>query len=250
MLTSTETETLAWVILVLLVAALVGTATMIVRRSNYTAFQYIFYAYAVITARVLWRGQVPTEVPNFPTGGAIIVGNHRSSFDPVFIQLIAGRVVHWMVAREYCENLAMGWFLRITECIPVSRGGVDTGSTISAIRYAESGELVGMFPEGKLNTTEALMLPGRRGAAMVALRARVPIVPCYISEAPVAHSILACLYKPAHTRLIVGQPIDTSPYYEQAKERDAQIELTSRIMHEIAKLAGQNDFQPQHISGR
>ena len=52
-----------------------------------------------------------------------------------------------------------------------------------AIRYAQEGGLVGLFPEGRVNTTDELLLPGRPGAALIALRARVPVIPCYVQGA-------------------------------------------------------------------
>jgi 1-acyl-sn-glycerol-3-phosphate acyltransferase len=95
----------------------------------------------------------------------VIVANHRSSVDPFFIQVVAPRAVHWMVAREYCEHWAFRWFLRTCEVIPVSRGGIDTAATKQAIRLARGGGLIGMLPEGRINMTEEFMLPARPGAA-------------------------------------------------------------------------------------
>ncbi len=245
MLTPDGTYWLALGVLFVLYGTVMAMIAACWRRTNYTPFQYIFYLYAFFTARILWRAQVPQGGLRLPRGGAIIVCNHRGPFDPVMIQLLANRVVHWMVAREYCEHPALGWFLRVTQCIPVSRSGMDTGPTLAAIRYAQSGELVGMFPEGRLNKTDQLLLPGRRGAALIALRAGVPVVPCYISGTPIAHSIFATLFKPTRSRLIVGEPIDISSYNGRATDRDAQVELTKHLLREIARLAGQPDYEPR-----
>ena len=94
------------------------------------------------------------------------------------------RITHWMVAREYCESWPLSWFFRTVEAILTGRGGVDTKAVKQAIRYASEGGLVGMLPEGRINTTDAFLLPGRPGAALVALKARVPVIPVYIEGAP------------------------------------------------------------------
>ena len=244
MFSPTATYWFAAAVLAAFAATIVTAAVRLLFRSRYTLIQGLLYSYAYVMARVLWRAELP-DTRLRPHGGAVIVCNHRGPFDPVFIQLIAGRVVHWMVAGEYVQHPMLRWFFRITQSIPVSRGGIDTAATKSAIRHAQTGALVGMFPEGRLNTTERLLLSGRPGAALVALRAEVPVVPCYLSGVPVAESILATLFQPAHAVLKIGPPIDTSPYLDHAKERDAQIELTKTLMREIARLAGQNDFQPE-----
>jgi hypothetical protein len=47
----------------------------------------------------------------------------------------------------------------------------------------------------------------------------------------------------------MGQPLDLSPWYDRADDRKAQEELTLIFLKEIARLAGQEDFQPQ-LAGR
>jgi len=244
MLSASVTYYFSIAVLIALVTVLVVVVVRAIRRSNYTPVQLFFYVLAYLVARILWRVRLPPH-DRLPPGGAVIVCNHRGPFDPVFIQLVAGRVVHWMVASEYCQHPATGWFLRIAQAIPVSRGGIDTAATKTAIRYAQSGALVGMFPEGRLNMTDRILLPGRPGAALVALHANVPVIPCYISGSPQAPSILATLFTPAKATLKLGQPIDVSSYHEHAKERDAQNELTKRCLTEIARLAGVDDYEPQ-----
>ena len=215
------------------------------RRSNHTLPQFLLYAYGRLTARVYWRADVRGRLSLAANQGAVIVCNHRSPFDPAFIQLTTDRVVHWMVAREYCQNPLISWFFSIPECIPVGRGGIDTAATKMAIRYAESGGLVGMFPEGRINTTDEVLLPGRPGAAMVALKARVPVVPCFVRDTPLAPSLYTTIFVPAKAKLIVGEPIDISAYYGRDKERSVLEELTLRFLTEIAKLAGRREFRPQ-----
>ena len=118
-----------------------------------------------------------------------------------------------------------------------------------AIRYARDGGLVGVFLEGRINTTGQLLLPGRPGAAMIALKARVPVVPCYVSGSPYDGTSVGCLLMPAKVRLEVGQAIDLSPYSGREDDRELLEALTRRFLVEIAKLAGQRDFQPQ-LAGR
>ena len=138
--------------------------------------------------------------------GAVLVANHRCSLDPFFIQLIAGTRVHWMVAGEYFKTPLVGSLLRAFQAIPTNRGGVDTASTKRSIALAKQGKFVGMFPEGRINRTASPLLSIRPGAALVALRAGVPMIPIWIEGAPVGPSIFSAFFMPAKVRVIVGIP--------------------------------------------
>ncbi len=217
-------------------------------RTPYGLWQSLIYFVALFLTRVLWRTRVP-PFPLPPGQGAVIVCNHRSSVDPFFIQIVAHRYVRWMVAREYCEHPALAWFLRAVRAIPTNRGGVDTAATKLAIRSASHGDLIGMFPEGRINRTDELLLPGRAGAILVALKARVPLLPCFIEGAPYSGSVISPLLTPARVTVRFGEPMDLSPYYGREQETGVLGELCLAAMSAIARLAGRDDFQPQ-LAGR
>ena len=199
--------------------------------------------------RVLWRAEISGHVPISGDRGAVIICNHISPVDPGFMTLGVDRIIHWMVAKEYCRHPATAWFFRIFEAVPTNRAGIDTAATKLMIRYAQAGKLVGLFPEGRINNSEQLLLPGRQGAAMIALKARVSVIPCFVSGAPYEGSVFGCFFKPAKARLVVGKPIDISEYYDRHGDRETLDKLTKRFLAEIAELAGVHDFEPK-LAGR
>ncbi len=246
MLSAEQTHLLAQGVLALLALAVLGFAAWDRRRWGYTRIQYVLY--------VLWRGYLhlvwcasvdrPVRLP--PGQGAILIANHRSSVDPFFVQMTTPRVVHWMVAREFCQLPLAGWILReVMGCIPVSRAGIDTAATKMAIRLAQSGELIGMFPEGRINDTGEFLLPGRPGVALIALRAQVPVVPMFIFGAPYHGTVLSGFLSPARVRVRVGEPIDLSTYFGQEHDRRVLEELTLRFLKELARLGGCPQYQPR-----
>ena len=199
-----------------LILALAAWVWYTLRRTNYTLGQSFWLALNCLFNRLLWRTQISGPIPVAPGQGAIVVCNHRSGIDPLLIQVASNRVVHWMVASEYWKFPVMGLVFRTLQAIPVGRRGVDTAATKQAIRLASDGRLVGIFPEGRINTTEDLLLPCRPGVASIALKARVPIVPVYIAGAPYNGSALGSFMMPAKVRVSIGQPLDLSQYFDRA----------------------------------
>lgn len=239
------TEVFAGCVIVFLLLAPVAWAIWALSRAKHTVAQEILIVLSKILARTLWRARIVGQM-KIPDGqGAIVVSNHTSGVDPWFTKLATHRIIHYLVASEYFHHPAMHWFFRQVKAVPVNRGGVDTSATKQAIRLAEQGHVVGIFPEGRINPTRAVLLPGRPGALLVALKARVPVQVCYIFDAPQSKTVGGTFLTPSKTRIVVGPLLDISEYYGREKEDGVLANLTLRVLKEIAKLAGREDFEPK-----
>lgn len=188
---------------------------------------------------------MPRELPCAPDQGVVIISNHRSSIDPFFVQVVARRVVHWMVAADFFGPNLFGWFLRACEAIPTKRAGIDTASTKRAIRIASQGGAIGMFPEGRINLTEDFMIPVRPGAIAIALHARVPVLPVYIEGSPFGGTPISPFFMRARVKVHFGDLIDLSEYWGREHDKEIVNQLTRKCVLEIAKLAGKPDYEPQ-----
>ncbi len=232
------------IIAVVIIAAVVASF----RKGDMSPLQCVMWVIAYLITKLLWRARW-LNTPQIPAGqGAIIVCNHRSSVDPFFIQSATGRKIHWMVAREYCQHAAFGGFLRACEVIPVNRGGIDTASTKTAIRLAAEGGVVGMLPEGRINMSEDFMLPVRPGVALVALKAGVPVIPCYIRGAPYRRHVASPFFMPARVEVRFGLPLDPKNFTGDGEESAAE-QFTLALVRAIAALADRHDFEPR-LAGR
>jgi 1-acyl-sn-glycerol-3-phosphate acyltransferase len=233
---------IAAVIFVVLASVLEIWLIVAWRRTRYTLLQAFLYLVNICFTKVLWRTKVSGPLPIPDNQGAVIVSNHRSGVDPLLIQLCTDRVVHWMVAREYYEMPGIAIVFQSLGSIRVNRGGIDTAATKLAIRLAQLGGLVGLFPEGRVNMTKELLLPGRPGAALIALKARVPVIPCFVSGAPYDGTALGSFFMAGKARVVVGKPIDISEFYGRESDKTVLPELTKRFLVEIAKLAGVDNY--------
>jgi 1-acyl-sn-glycerol-3-phosphate acyltransferase len=225
----------------------------LIRPGRYTLLERVHLLPVYVLSRVLWRVRIEWShwytdrdrsdllLSDRMQGGAVLVANHCSSMDPFFVQLCAGRRVHWMVAAEYFGVPLVGGLLRAFEAIPTRRGGIDTASTRNAMAIARSGRFVGMFPEGRINRTEDPLLTIRPGAAMVALRARVPLVPIWIEGAPIGPSIFSALFRAARIRVLVGAPDEWGLHQQvlsEQSDRDVSEQWIGRVMGNAMSQSG------------
>jgi 1-acyl-sn-glycerol-3-phosphate acyltransferase len=84
---------------------------------------------------------------------------------------------------------------------------------------------------------------------MIALKAGVPIVPCYIDGSPYHKRAWSPFFMTARAKLTFGEPIDLSLYADRADDRQAHAEIMLLVMKEVARLAGRDDYEPQ-LAGR
>lgn len=112
-----------------------------------------------------------------PRGGLLIVSNHCSDADPVFLYVASRRPIWFMAKSELFDMKGVGPFIRMFGAFPVQRGAPDRGALKFAIDKLVQGERVGIFPEGQLSPDGQLgpLLPG---VAMIVRRAKMPVVCC------------------------------------------------------------------------
>ncbi len=178
---------------------------------------------------------------------ALIVANHRSPVDPLFVWMnhhLGGTSfrtcsIRFIMAREYYEQPGLiGWISRTVKAVPIERDGRDMEGTRQALRQLRAGHLVAIFPEGRINKGDAL-LPANPGVAFLALRAKVPVYPVYIEGAPPpGKSMVAPFCTFSRVRVYYGDPIDLSEYYHRKNTQELLDEVTSLLMGRVAELGG------------
>jgi putative phosphoserine phosphatase/1-acylglycerol-3-phosphate O-acyltransferase len=117
------------------------------------------------------------------TGGAIVVANHRSYFDPTIINLVlakAGRNARFLGKKEVFDIPVFGAVAKAFGGIRVDRASGSDEPLRHAARALAAGEVVGIFPEGTIPRGPAFFDPelkGRWGAARLAAQTGVPVIP-------------------------------------------------------------------------
>jgi len=103
-------------------------------------------------ARIYQRLEVrsPCRLPR--KGPAILVCNHTGAVDPLLIQSVSPRLIRWMMAKEYFDRKLLRWVFDAVGVILVERSGRDMAATRHAMRALEAGHVLGVFPEGRIET--------------------------------------------------------------------------------------------------
>ncbi|BFM38571.1 lysophospholipid acyltransferase family protein [Synechocystis sp. LKSZ1] len=120
--------------------------------------------------RVYGQEHVPQKGP------AIVVSNHGTYFDPPFLSCAMGRPVAFMAKEELFEIPLLSQAIRLYGAYPVKRGSGDRGAIRAALTALQAGWLVGVFLEGT-RTTDGRIREPKLGAAMIAAKAKVPLIP-------------------------------------------------------------------------
>lgn len=113
-------------------------------------------------------------------GGFILISNHKSYWDPSILgDAIRGRHIVYMAKEELFKKPVANFFLRQLYAIPLTRGRADLTAVKTALDVLRNGNILGVFPEGT-RRRDGKIGQFEPGAALLALRANVPVVPVYI----------------------------------------------------------------------
>ena len=118
---------------------------------------------------------------NVPEGAVVMCGNHTTLGDPIYVVCALGwRCQTRIIAKEELMKIpVLGFLLGKAGIIGIKRGKADVAAIKTSIKYLKNGELLLMFPEGTRHQ-DGDFGDAKTGAAMLALRTGVPIIPIYL----------------------------------------------------------------------
>jgi 1-acyl-sn-glycerol-3-phosphate acyltransferase len=133
-------------------------------------------------------------------GPVMIVANHTGGVDPLLVQAGLPRPVRWMMARDMMgSGLEDIWSM--LQVIPVERAEDDPGSVRAAMRVLKDGEVLGVFPEGRITRPPGTVRPFLEGVGLLASRSGVMVLPCWISGTPDVDGMAASILGKSHSRV-------------------------------------------------
>jgi 1-acyl-sn-glycerol-3-phosphate acyltransferase len=182
------------------------------------------------------RMLTPWPIP--PTGGAILVCNHISSLDPVILQAASPRLITWMMAKEYAFIFGIRWFFEAIEPILVERSGRDMAATRSALRALRDGKLLGLFPEGRIETVRD-QLEFQTGVALLAMKSGAPVYPAYVDGTQRGKGMVEAYVSPNRMTAAFGPQVELD---RGADGREGLEKATAQIRDAVLALARCSTF--------
>lgn len=165
----------------------------------------------------------------------IVATSHVSRLDTPFLMLSTHRKdIIAMVARDYKKAPFFGWFLDKLGVIWISRDGYDLGAFREASIHLKNNWIVGIAPEGTRSKTQQL-LQGKPGAALLAIRNQVQVIPTVVlGSTDVIQSLLRL--KKAKVEVCFGKPFLLPQVHDEQTTKDRLQQATDEIMCHIALL--------------
>ena len=147
---------------------------------------------------------------NIPkTGPFVIVANHSSLLDGFILVSFVRPKITFMSAAYLFKMPFVGNILRGVGAIPVQGKGSDIKLIKKAIKVLQAGGVLGIFPEGRI-TNEKDDFSAKAGAAYLAIKADVQIIPMAIKGADKVLPVGAKFPKLKKIEVKIGKPISCS----------------------------------------
>lgn len=179
---------------------------------------------------VVNKENVPQE------GAALLTTNHLSRLDtPLLLAITERDDLVGIIAKKYQKMPFFKWILeKIAIMVWMDRERSDFSAIRSALEHLREGRIVGIAPEGTRSRDSKGLLEAKQGAALLAGRASVLIIPAgIIGSEKINHHFLRLRRPPVTIR--VGEPYMLPPI--DMDNRQAWLTRnTEEIMCRIAVL--------------
>ncbi len=116
------------------------------------------------------------------TGAGIILANHATLFDPIWVYVLLHRPVYFAATEDLFRQRALGKLIRWFGAFPKRKAASDISALRSMFSIARRGGLIGVFPEG-VRSWDGTMQPIFHGIAKLIRKLDVPVYVCRLEGA-------------------------------------------------------------------
>jgi 1-acyl-sn-glycerol-3-phosphate acyltransferase len=175
-------------------------------------------------SRVVLDGEITGQEHLPASGPYVVTANHLSLVDPFLVTLAVKQLVQFLAVDElFNESRIRDWLMFYFGSIPVSRIRPPLGAMKQALAVLESGQILGVFPEGA-RVEYWGERPIKRGAAWLALATNSPIVPCAVIGTEATMSPLNPGLEIPSVRLSLHPPLFPASYTDRVDPLGAMMD--------------------------
>lgn len=169
-------------------------------------------------------------------GPLVVVSNHASDFDPPILSSCVGRPVAYMAKEELFEIPILKQAIQVYGAYPVSRGAADRSAIRSALKYLEAGWATGLFLEGT-RTPDGRITDPKLGAALVAAKAKAPLLPVSLWGTQHIFKKGSALPRPVPITVRIGEVIDApnSTDRQELQSVTQQCAAAIKALHDLGR---------------
>jgi len=179
------------------------------------------------------------------TGPLIVVCNHLSFVDSVFLPLMIDRQMAFLAKSDYFTGKGIrGWFIRffMTSAgqLPIDRSGgkASEASLNAGLQVLAEGGVLAIYPEGT-RSPDGRMYRGRTGVARMILEAHVPVIPAAVIGTEKVMPLGSNIPKVHRVGVVIGEPLDFSRFEGMETDRFVLRSITDEIIYEMNALSEQ-----------
>jgi len=194
------------------IAALLATGahTARTRRPRRGLFYGVAYTIFRLYVKIIHQVRYEFEegaIEEAGDGPLIVVCNHTAGVDPLLVSLGLPWHIRWIMARKVMLPW-LRWFWDWSGVIAISPRGRGHGGLRRAFGHLDSGGVLGIFPEGRIERPQGVLMPFATGVGMLVKRSRARVLPVVIEGTPYTSSAWESVWTPCRARVRVMKPID------------------------------------------
>jgi 1-acyl-sn-glycerol-3-phosphate acyltransferase len=209
------------------------TASKFVGQSRFDRIAYAVFRTALCGFTRIFTRLTIEGTENLPTTGAYVLAPvHRSYVDTPITACVTRRRIRFMGKQEVWETPWAGWLASTLGAFPVARGKADREALLRCIATLQGGEPLVLFPEGE-RKDGLVVQPLFDGAAYVAAKAGVPIIPIGIGGSARVMPRHAKMIHPVKVCVVIGKPIYAEVGTSGRASRAAIAAVTAQLSHDL-----------------